>query len=86
MLVGCLEKGYCQCIGLSCRDKIFETHKEALAYYRTIKVTSKYGIEYDDETGKKKRKSRKSENDEEDNEYENTEYESQEVEETDDED
>lgn len=86
MLVGCLEKGYCQCIGLSCRDKIFETHKEALAYYRTIKVTSKYGIEYDDETGKKKRKSRKSENDEEDNEYEDTEYESQEVEETDDED
>lgn len=72
MLIGCLEKGYCQCVGISSRDMVFETHKDALDCYRNIKVTSKYGTEFDDETGKKKRKSRKrvtEEVDEENNEY-----------------
>ena len=76
MLIGCLEKGYCQCIGINSRDMVFETHKEALDCYRNIKVISKYGTEFDDETGKKKRKSRKKsvkETDIENKDYENEE-------------
>lgn len=55
MMVGSEEKACCQCIGYNDRDKIFLTPRDADAYYKSIKLTSKYASE----ESKSKRKSRK---------------------------
>lgn len=55
MMVGSEEKACCQCIGYNDRDQIFLTPRDADAYYKSIKLTSKYASE----EPKSKRKSRK---------------------------
>ena len=55
MIVGSEEKACCQCIGYNDRDQIFLTPRDANAYYKSIKLTSKYASE----ESKSKRKSRK---------------------------
>lgn len=56
MLIGVLEKGYCQCLGYNDQENIFVNYKDALDCFNAAKVSSKYGNEYDESTGKKKRK------------------------------
>ena len=55
MIVGSEEKACCQCIGYNDRDQIFLTPRDADAYYKSIKLTSKYASE----EPKSKRKSHK---------------------------
>lgn len=45
LMVGSEEKGCCHCIGYNDRDKVFLTPRDADIYYKSIKVTSKYGSE-----------------------------------------
>lgn len=45
LMVGSEEKGCCHCIGYNDRDKVFLTQRDADIYYKSIKVTSKYGSE-----------------------------------------
>lgn len=54
MIVGVVEKQYCECIGYNERDCLFLNQRDALNYFNSIKgnVTD----EYNEETGKKKRK------------------------------
>lgn len=56
-MVGVVEKQYCQCIGYSDKDNIFYNKQDALDYFNSIKA--KVQDEYNEETGKKKRKRKK---------------------------
>ena len=45
MLIGSEEKGCCQCIGYSERDRVFFNPKDASDYSKTINLTSKFASE-----------------------------------------
>lgn len=64
MMVGVVEKQYCQCVGMSDKDNIFYNKKDALDYFNSIQANVE--AEYNEETGKKKRKRKAKVNDDED--------------------
>ena len=57
MMIGVVEKQYCQCVGFSDRDYVFYNKSDALDYFNSIQA--KTVDEYNEETGKKKRKRKK---------------------------
>lgn len=59
MLIGVVDKQYCQCAGISDRDNIFYNRQDAMDYFNSIQAD--VADEYNEETGKKKRKHKKQE-------------------------
>ena len=68
-LIGMLEDGSCQVIGMNEKNQIFDDIKLATSFYKSIQAES--DEDYDENTGKKrrKRKSSKTEDDDNINEY-----------------
>ena len=64
MMVGCLDKGYCECIGIQEKDNIFFNQRDAMDFFNSLQGNPEDS--YDENTGKKKRKRKSKDEDDED--------------------